>query len=59
MPDVANTMRLNVSLNDDGVPLIIHEGRRACICVSDDVLDGGDECENVSILPGTKHSVSI
>ena len=48
-----------MSLNDNGVPLIIHEGRRAHICMSDDVLDGGDECENVSILPGTKHSVSI
>ena len=48
-----------MSLNDDGVPLIIHEGRRAHICMSDDVLDGGDEHENVSILPGTKHSVSI
>ena len=51
MPDVADTMSLNVSLNDDGVLLAVHEARRARICMSDDVLDGGDECENVSILP--------
>ena len=46
-------MSLNVSLNDDGVLLTVHEARRARICMSDDVLDGNDECENVSILPLT------
>ena len=59
MQDVANTMSLNVSLNDGGVLLTVHKVRRARICMSDDVHDGGDECENVSILPSTKHSVSI
>ena len=43
-------MSLNVSLNDDGVLLTAHEARRGRICMSDDVLDGNDECENVSIL---------
>ena len=43
-------MNLDVSLNDDKVPLIILEGRRALVCIPDDVLDGGDDCENVSTL---------
>ena len=51
MPEVTNTMSLDVSLNDGGIPLITHKGRRARICISDNVLDGGDDCENVSTLP--------
>ena len=44
-------MSLDVSLTNDGVPLIIHEGRKTRLCVSDDVLDGGDDCDNTSSLP--------
>ena len=44
-------MNMEVSLSDDGVPLVIHEGRQARVCVSDYVLSGGDDCENTSSLP--------
>lgn len=44
-------MNLDVRLTDDGVPMVIHEGRRTRICVSDDVLEEGDNCENASSLP--------
>jgi len=44
-------MNMGVSLNDDGVPMVIHEGRQTRVCVSDHVLNGGDDCENSSSLP--------
>ena len=40
-----------MSLSDDGVPMVIHEGRQTRVCVSDHVLSAGDDCENSSSLP--------
>ena len=44
-------MNRAVLLNDDGVPLVIHEGRQTRVCVSDHVLNGDEDCENTSSLP--------
>jgi len=46
-------MSSDIMLSDgsDGVPVVIHKGRKALICLSDHVLDGGDKCENISSLP--------
>ena len=47
-------MSLDVSLSDssrNGVPLIVHEGRKVRLCVANDVLSGEDDCDNESSLP--------